>query len=89
MNIIYVSGQNDYSALNMEESEELKEITEILISDNNLNEVTSSDGSIVRLLKFNDIDERFISFIRNNIMDYDYSKCSSFYTVDEIMRGYN
>ena len=37
MNIIYVSGQNDYSALDMEESEELKEITEILISDDNLN----------------------------------------------------
>ena len=57
MKIIYISGQSDFSAIDMEESGELKSLTKALVTANILtnglvNEIDSYDGSIVKLLEF-------------------------------------
>ena len=72
MKIIYVNGQCDFSAIDMEESGELKSLTKALVTANILtngvvNEIESSDESIVKLLEFGEVDKEFIKFVRDLI----------------------
>ena len=88
--IIYISGQSDFSAIDMEESGELKSLTKALVTANILtnglvNEIESYDGSIVKLLEFGEIDKEFIKFVRDEIVDYDLAKQSDFYLLEEIL----
>lgn len=90
MKIIYVSGQCDFSAIDMEESGELKPLTKALVTANVLtnglvNEIESSDKSTVKLLKFGEVDKEFIKFVRDEILDYSLSKQSNFYLLEEIL----
>lgn len=90
MKIIYVSGQCDFSAMEMEESGELKALTRILVTANMLtndvvNEIESSDGSMLMLLEFGEVDKEFIKFVRDEIVDYDLAKQSDFYLLEEIL----
>lgn len=60
MKIIYINGQCDFSAIDMEESGELKSLTKALVTANVLtngvvNEIESSDESTVKLLEFGGI----------------------------------
>ena len=90
MKIIYISGQSDFSAIDMEESGELKSLTKALVTANILtnglvNEIESSDESTVKLLEFGEVDKEFIKFVRDEIVDYDLSKQSDFYLLEEIL----
>lgn len=90
MKIIYINGQCDFLALEMEESGELKSLTKALITANTLtngvvNEIESSDESIVKLLEFGEVDKEFIEFVRDEIVDYDLAKQSDFYLLEEIL----
>lgn len=90
MKIIYINGQCDFSVIDMEESGELKSLTKALVVANVLtngvvNEIESSDKSIVKLLEFGEVDKEFIKFIRDEILDYSLSKQSNFYLLEEIL----
>lgn len=90
MKIIYINGQCDFSAIDMEESGELKSLTKALVVANVLtngvvNEIESSDKSIVKLLEFGEVDKEFIKFVRDKIVDYDFAKQSDFYLLEEIL----
>lgn len=90
MKIIYVNGQCDFSAIDMEESGELKSLTKALVTANKLtnglvNKIESSDESAVKLLEFGEVDKEFIKFVRDEIVDYDLSKQSDFYLLEEIL----
>ena len=90
LKVIYISGQCDFSAIDMEESGELKSLTKALVTANKLtngsvNEIESSDESTVKLLEFGEVDKEFIKFIRDEIIDYDLSKQSDFYLLEEIL----
>lgn len=90
MKIIYVNGQCDFSAIDMEESGELKSLTKALVTANKLtnglvNKIESSDESTVKLLEFGEVDKEFIKFVRDEIVDYDLSKQSDFYLLEEIL----
>lgn len=85
MKIVYVNGQNDYSAMDMEDSGELKMLVEKMLKDN-LTEIESEDESRVEIREVGEVDQRFINFVRNNIVDYDLSKMSDFYLLDEILK---
>nr|DAZ34461.1 MAG TPA: hypothetical protein [Caudoviricetes sp.] len=90
MKIIYVNGQCDFSAIDMEESGELKSLTKALVTANKLtnglvNKIESSDESTVKLLEFGEVDKEFIKFVRDEIIDYDLAKQSDFYLLEEIL----
>ena len=90
MKIVYINGQCDFSAIDMEESGELKSLTKALVTANVLsngvvNEIESSDESTVKLLEFGEIDKEFIKFVRDEIVDYDLAKQSDFYLLEEIL----
>lgn len=84
MKIVYVSGQCDYSALEMEESGELKSLVKKMLKDD-LTEIESEDESRVEIREVGEVDKRFINFVRNNIVEYDLSKMSNFYLLDELL----
>ena len=90
MKIIYVNGQCDFSAIDMEESGELKSLTKALVvanvvSNGVVDEIESSDESTVKLLEFGEVDKEFIKFVRDEIVDYDLAKQSDFYLLEEIL----
>lgn len=90
MKIIYVNGQCDFSAIDMEEGGELKSLTKALVTANKLtnglvNKIESSDESTVKLLEFGEVDKEFIKFVRDEIIDYDLAKQSDFYLLEEIL----
>ena len=69
--VIYVNGQCDFSAIDMEESGELKSLTKALVTANILsngvvNEIESSDESTVKLLEFGEVDKKFIKFVKTS-----------------------
>lgn len=84
MKIVYVNGECDFSALDMEKSGELKSLVLKMIEDD-ITEIKSEDESEVRIIEVGEVDQRFINFVRNNIVDYDLSKMSDFYLLDEIL----
>jgi hypothetical protein len=86
MKIIYIEETNGFDAMNFEEVfpnvtlelwEEMQDNR--CIQDPNCEDETF-EGSA---LEFGEIDSKFISFIQNEIMDYDASKESNFYIVEE------
>lgn len=84
MKIVYVSGQCDFSALDMEESGELKSLVLKMLKDN-ITEIESEDESEVRIIEVGEVDQRFIDFVIDNIADYDLSKQSNFYLLEEFL----
>ena len=83
MKLIYVSG-DDYAALEFENYFKGKNVEEIIgrfiINDE------EHDGDFeIKLFEFDEIDPKFIKFIRNEIQDYDDSKHSNFYCEGEII----
>lgn len=82
MKIVYVSGHCDYSALEMEETGELKSLVLKMVEDD-IAEIESEDESKVRIIEVGEVDQRFIDFVIDNIADYDLSKQSKFYSLEE------
>lgn len=79
---LYVNGE-DYSALIFEENYDKQKFYEEMVRDGVTKRVieTETEYIEVEILEFGEIDDRFISFIRDRFMDYDYSKHSNFYEV--------
>lgn len=85
MKIVYVSGQCDFSALDMEESGELKSLVLKMLEDN-ITEIESEDKSTVGIMEAGEVDMDFVNFMRDKIVIYGLSKRSNFYSLEEILR---
>lgn len=83
---IYVSGQCDFSALEMEESGELKELAKEMIIHNQ-KQIESEDGSIVILYEFGEVDDKFLDFMFTELLDYDSLKCSCLYKLEDLLEN--
>lgn len=88
MEIVYVNGQGDFSAMDMEDSGELKQLVSQMVKDG-ITSTESEDESTVSIIEVGEVDKRFINFVRNNIVDYDLAKMSEFYLLNEILVGGN
>lgn len=86
MKIVYVNGQNDFSAIDMEDSGELKQLVKQMVKDG-ITSTESEDESTVSIIEVGEVDGRFIDFVRDNIVDYDLAKMSEFYLLDDILMG--
>ena len=81
MKLLYVSG-DEYSAMNFENSElTIAEGVEIALSDNNW--YIEGFCAKFKIYEFKgSVDEEFISFLKNNLLDYDQLKHENFYIID-------
>lgn len=84
MEIVYVNGECDFSAMDMEDSGELETLVKEMVSKG-ITITESEDGSEVRIIEVGEVDQRFIDFVIDNIADYDLSKQSKFYLLEEFL----
>lgn len=79
---LYVAG-GDYSALSFEENYSEQEVYEkMVIAGETFKALDHDDYYIeVYIKEFEDIDPKFIDFIRDNFIDYDMAKDYNFYEV--------
>lgn len=87
--VLLVSGLSDYGVLNFEDYNEKNDMTlqnwvERLETKENKKEYIEEDNLkfSVELFVFGEVDEKFIEFIRDEIIDYDDSKNTDFFVVD-------
>ena len=79
---LYIIGDSDYSALEIEQSKELESIKNHMLQEG-LKMMESKDGSVCKILEFGDVDDSFIEFVLNNLCDYDSLKSSCIYKIED------
>lgn len=87
MKILYVTG-NDYTALDFHRSRFTpKQVVEMIESGEDAWATVAQeidDSSIkFKIFEFDNVDEKFIEFVRNYIQDYEGTKQSEFYAIEE------
>lgn len=94
MKLLYVTGDGDYNAVEFEDAgydkpDKLKDLWQKAWKESNHRstvEVTE-DGETYELeieaYQFGPVDPHFISFVTSSVQDYDQSKCSNFYIVED------
>lgn len=83
MKILYIFGDNDYTALEFENLPLGRRGDIISKAKEDINELIEWDcGCYVKVMEFNNVDESFIDFIKNEIQDYDDSKHKNFYVLN-------
>ena len=87
MKIIWIKADNDYDAMPFEEH--LKPTLDVwnIFQDFSEYKIETEDGDIYTFqgeaLEFETIDLKFIGWVKNSLLDYDSSKHSNFYVVEE------
>lgn len=82
MRVLYVFG-DDYAALQFEESEAtVKGMWEKAYAENN-QRFCNDAGTGFDAYEFGEVDQKFIDFIQDHVMDYDDSKHANFYILEE------
>lgn len=82
---LYVTG-SDYSALDFSRAYGEQEFYENMMEEGLTQTSLNTDDiyADIKILEFGDIDDKFIDFIRHEIMDYDSTKDSDFFEVRPI-----
>jgi hypothetical protein len=85
MKILYVYGDDDYGAVNFEDSNYTVEDVVKMVEEEGQDEFETDDGDsfFAEVLNFKDVDPEFITWVKNTIQDYDDSKNKDFYIVGE------
>lgn len=84
--LLHVSG-GDYSALNFEQNFNAQEVYDNMIADgHNLVVFDTSEYYIeIRIREFKDaVDSDFISYLFEEMIDYDFAKHTNFYIVEGV-----
>jgi hypothetical protein len=81
--ILFVKG-DDYSALNFEQNFKAQEVYEQMIKEGVSVKTYESDEYYidVYIKEFQDVDPKFIEFVRDELHDYDSAKHYDFYEVN-------
>jgi hypothetical protein len=80
MKILFVHGDDDYAALQWEQLNQEKTDKIILkFTTNPTGRIEFADGCYVELKEFGNIDEKFIEFLFDEMLDYDSCKHVNFY----------
>lgn len=83
MKVLYVSSDDDYAALEFEDAYRGTAISEIIANP----KAFESDDELwtLEVMEFEEVDPKFIEFVRNRIQDYDESKHHNFYLETETL----
>ena len=89
MKILWISGDDDYAVLDFENSPLYDQPYSKLfeLAWNSPEHTYSYDDGERRFdieaLEFGDVDDKFVSFVKDRIVDYDVSKNEDFFVVEE------
>lgn len=83
--VILVNGEGDCGVIEFEESGiSVEKAYQMAIDEGGRTYIALEDETItVKAYDFGDVDSEFISFIRNEVQDYDMSKYKNFFIVEE------
>jgi hypothetical protein len=81
MKIIYVHGDDDYGALNFEQSFGLERAKDEVAKGNNKFASDNEGEWYAEVKEFGEVDAAFIDFIKSEIQDYDAAKHKNFYVL--------
>lgn len=83
---LYATGDGDFPAMTFEQDYNCQNFYEEMVKENVTKKIidTDEDYIVVKILEFDAVDEQFITFIRNEIMDYDHSKHSDFFEINPV-----
>lgn len=83
MKILFITG-DDYSAMGVEQEIGIEKAAKMTID--NGGSLTINDDELyaeLSILEFKEVDEKFIEFIKDKIMDYDDAKHTDFYVIEK------
>lgn len=83
---LYVYGE-DYSALEFERNYKAQEVYETMVAEGVTKKVLQDDDDSyieVKIEEFNAVDPNFVSFVLNNLCDYDQLKSEDIYEVKPV-----
>lgn len=82
---LHVSG-DDHSAMVFSREYNTQDFYEQMVKDGVTEKVVDEDDfyAEIEIKEFRSVDEEFIEFIRDNFIDYDYSKDSDFFEVTPV-----
>lgn len=82
---LYATG-SDYAAMDFSDNFNVQQVYEEMVQENVTTKTIDTDEYYIELkiLEFGAIDDKFISFIQNSMLDYDQTKASDFFEVTEI-----
>ena len=85
--VILVNGEGDYGVIEFKESGiSVEKAYQMAIDEGGRTYITLEDEIItVKAYDFGDVDPEFISFIRNEVQDYDMAKFQNFFIVEEAL----
>jgi hypothetical protein len=77
---------DDHSAMNFDRNFDIQKFYEDMVKEGVTKKTIDTDEFYidVKILEFGEIDDKFISFVRDFIMDYDMSKANDFFEVTPI-----
>lgn len=86
MKILYITGagEDDFGAMSVEQEIGVKEAYQ-LAKENGGSYTYETDETYadISIKEFGDVDPKFITFIRNEFIDYDNSKATDFHVIEE------
>lgn len=86
MKILYVTG-NDYSASNVKEKMGIEKAVKFAKDNGGSITVNNDELEIydtdMTIFEFGEVDPRFVDFVLNELMDYDDSKHTNFYVIED------
>ena len=82
---LYVHGA-DYSALDFKRECNAQEIYEDMISESEVSRTISDDGTYMEIdiVEFGEVDSKFISFMKNELCDYEGLKSKNIFEVRQM-----
>lgn len=81
---LYVSGDGDYNALDFERNFNAQQVYQDMLNENVSKKVFDTDDYyiVVQIKEFRAVDPEFISFVKNNLCDYDALKAEDIFEVN-------
>jgi hypothetical protein len=83
---LYVHGE-DYSAMDFTRNYVAQEVYEDMMKCNEITRTIDTDETYMEIdiLEFDEVDPKFVTFMKNRICDYDHLKAKDIYAVNEIL----
>jgi hypothetical protein len=79
MKLIYVTGLDDYGATRFEEKFGGQKVSDVIPQIENLGGEIEEDGIEFEIREFENIDPKFLEFVKKEFQDYDHSKNVNIY----------
>ena len=82
MRVLYITGDGDFTAMIVEEEYGIDKAVELCESNNGSYIIDTEDlYAELKIIEFGEVDPKFVDFIQDKFIDYDYSKYSNFYII--------